>query len=138
MRAQKQDATNKIHEQKRAHAKRSGIALLALVDSPADDRHGKHPCERNDQKGAGDGRNEAQDEVDKTQCAIGIGHRVNRAIICALIGGLTIWCLVSILVRVLLRGVGLGIVALLRIGIGGSIAVLSAVGLRGRLVRRIA
>ena len=138
MRAQEQDAANEIHEQKRAHAKCGGIALLALVDSPADDRHGKHPCERNDQKGAGDGRNEAQDEVDEAQCAIGIGHGVNRAIIRALIGGLAIWCLVGILVRVLLRGVGLGVVTLLRIGIGGSIAVLGAVGLRGRLVRRIA
>lgn len=62
--AQKQDAANKVHEQERTHAKRGGVALLALVNSPADDRHGKHPCERDDQKGAGDGRNKAQDEID--------------------------------------------------------------------------
>ena len=102
MRAQEQDAANEVHEQKRAHAKCGGIALFALVDSPADDRHGKHPRERNDKKGAGDGRNEAQDEVDEALCAIGIGHGVNRAIVCALIGRLAIRCLVGILVRVLL------------------------------------
>ena len=138
VRAQKQDAANKIHEQERTHAKRGGVALLALVNSPADDRHGKHPCERDDQKGAGDGRNKAQDEVNEAQCAIGIGHGVNRAIVCALIRRLAIRCLVCILIGVLLRGTGLGVVTLLRIGIGGGIAVLGAVWLRGRLVRRIA
>ena len=64
VRAQKQDAANKVHEQERTHAKRGGVALLALVNSPADDRHGTHPCERDNQKGAGDGRNKAKDEID--------------------------------------------------------------------------
>lgn len=70
--------------------------------------------------------------------AIGIGHWVNCAIVCALVRRLAIRCLVCILIGVLLRGTGLSVVTLLRIGIGGSIAVLGAVWLRGRLVRRIA
>lgn len=73
-RHEQQDTAYHGHEDERAYAERHRIRLGSLVNAPAMDAHGDHPCEWNVGPSHRDSGDEAEDKCDKPERPVALGR----------------------------------------------------------------